>query len=581
MYNDGLISLKFKNKTCFKSEYVGFDAIKPINVIIGKNNSGKSQLLNSIEAYLNDKLGDTKYKESFCIKKEIIEKRQESVNQIYDEMSKYSQYLSINRPNFDKMLGTYTFDGEKISRIVDSKSIPLAEYVNGRYNYIATNVLEVRKYWTTNKIFRRINAERDIIPEHDTPSEINVQNITSNGAGITTILSQVYNLKKYKDNDSIIRADILNAFNKILGKDTSFIRIDVKRITDDNTSPQSKWQIYLEEEQKGLVELDNSGSGLKTILFVIINLLLIPKILNKPLSSFVFAFEELENNLHPALFRRLLSFISQKIIEEKSTLFLTTHSNIALDFFSTEKEAQIVTITHDGNSAMTKTVMSFSDKANIINDLGAKASDLLQANGIIWVEGPSDRIYINKWISMLDKNLVEGRDYQCAFYGGSLLSHFDVGSKRNEFNPKKVDLLSINHNLYIICDSDKSSRYSRYKKRVKDIREIVEKLQDTGIDAGLWITKCREIENYLTANLLNRSFKGKVDSDPKQYENLFNSNDKRDRNYLQKVLGKNSIDKLELARKVTDHMKITDFEKRFDWNMKMKELVNKIRQWNE
>lgn len=581
MYNDGLISLKFKNKTCFKSEYVGFDVIKPINVIIGKNNSGKSQLLNSIEAYLNDKLGDTKYIESFCIKKEIVEKRQESVNQIYDEMSKCSQYLPINRPNFDEMLGTYTFDGENISKIVNRKPIPIAKYIKNRYNYIATNVLEVRKYWTKEKTFIRINAERDIIPEHDTPSELQVQNITSNGAGITTILSQVYNLKKYKDNDSIIRADILNAFNKILGKDTSFIRIDVKRITDDNTSPQSKWQIYLEEEQKGLVELDNSGSGLKTILFVIINLLLIPKILNKPLSSFVFAFEELENNLHPALFRRLLSFISQKIIEEKSTLFLTTHSNIALDFFSTEKEAQIVTITHDGNSAMTKTVMSFSDKANIINDLGAKASDLLQANGIIWVEGPSDRIYINKWISMLDKNLVEGRDYQCAFYGGSLLSHLDVGSKRNEFNPKKVDLLSINHNLYIICDSDKSSRYSRYKKRVKDIREIVEKLQDTGIDAGLWITKCREIENYLTANLLNRSFKGKVDSDPKQYENLFNSNDKRDRNYLQKVLGKNSIDKLELARKVTDHMKITDFEKRFDWNMKMKELVNKIRQWNE
>lgn len=581
MYNDGLISLKFKNKTCFKSEYVGFDAIKPINVIIGKNNSGKSQLLNSIEAYLNDKLGDTKYKESFCIKKEIIEKRQESVNQIYDEMSKYSQYLSINRPIFDKMLGTYTFDGEKISRIVDSKSIPLTEYVKDRYNYIATNVLEVRKYWTTNKIFRRINAERDIIPEHDTPSEINVQNITSNGAGITTILSQVYNLKRYKDDDRTIRSDILKAFNKILGKDTSFIRIDVKRITDDNTSLQSKWQIYLEEEQKGLVELDNSGSGLKTILFVIINLLLIPKILNKPLSSFVFAFEELENNLHPALFRRLLSFISQKIIEEKSTLFLTTHSNIALDFFSTEKEAQIVTITHDGNSAMTKTVMSFSDKANIINDLGAKASDLLQANGIVWVEGPSDRIYINKWISMLDKDLVEGRDYQCAFYGGSLLSHLDADPMKSESDPKKVDLLVINRNLYIICDSDKSSKQTRYKKRVKYIRKVVEELNKSKIHAGLWITKCREIENYLTANLLNRSFKSKIKSDPSIYEDLFKGKDKNGKSCFQKVFGKNSIDKISLARKVTDNMEITDFEGRFDWEDKMKELVSTIKQWNE
>lgn len=581
MYNDGLISLKFKNKTCFKSEYVGFDVIKPINVIIGKNNSGKSQLLNSIEAYLNDKLGDTKYIESFCIKKEIVEKRQESVNQIYDEMSKCSQYLPINRPNFDEMLGTYTFDGENISKIVDRKPIPIAKYIKNRYNYIATNVLEVRKYWTTNKIFRRINAERDIIPEHDTPSEINVKNITSNGTGITTILSQVYNLKRYKDDDRIIRSDILDAFNKILGKDTSFIRIDVKRITDDNTSPQSKWQIYLEEEKKGLVELDNSGSGLKTILFVIINLLLIPKILNKPLSSFVFAFEELENNLHPALFRRLLSFISQKIIEEKSTLFLTTHSNIALDFFSTEREAQIVTITHDGNSAMTKTVMSFSDKANIINDLGAKASDLLQANGIVWVEGPSDRIYINKWISMLDKNLVEGRDYQCAFYGGSLLSHWDAYPMKSEFDPKKVDLLFINRNLYIICDSDKSSKQALYKKRVKYIRKVVEELNDSKIHAGLWITKCREIENYLTANLLNRSFRSKIKSDPGIYEDLFKSKDKDVKSYLQKVFGKNSIDKISLARRVTDNMEITDFKGRFDWEDKMKELVSTIKQWNE
>lgn len=33
--------------------------------------------------------------------------------------------------------------------------------------------------------------------------------------------------------------------------------------------------------------------------------------------------------------------------------------------------------------------------ADALDDLGVKASDLLQANGIIWVEGPSDRAYIH------------------------------------------------------------------------------------------------------------------------------------------------------------------------------------------
>ena len=33
----------------------------------------------------------------------------------------------------------------------------------------------------------------------------------------------------------------------------------------------------------------------------------------------------------------------------------------------------------------------------MLNDLDVRASDLLQSNGIIWVEGPSDRIYIKRW----------------------------------------------------------------------------------------------------------------------------------------------------------------------------------------
>ena len=38
-------SIYFKGHTCFKNEWSGFDTIKPINVIIGRNNSGKSHLL--------------------------------------------------------------------------------------------------------------------------------------------------------------------------------------------------------------------------------------------------------------------------------------------------------------------------------------------------------------------------------------------------------------------------------------------------------------------------------------------------------------------------------------------------------
>jgi len=43
-------SVKFKGYRCFKNDWAGFEAIKPINVIIGRNNSGKSHLLDLVAA---------------------------------------------------------------------------------------------------------------------------------------------------------------------------------------------------------------------------------------------------------------------------------------------------------------------------------------------------------------------------------------------------------------------------------------------------------------------------------------------------------------------------------------------------
>ncbi|MCC7249338.1 MAG: AAA family ATPase, partial [Lysobacter sp.] len=41
-------SLKFRGHGCFVSEWAGFDRIKPVTLIIGRNNSGKSQLLDLV-----------------------------------------------------------------------------------------------------------------------------------------------------------------------------------------------------------------------------------------------------------------------------------------------------------------------------------------------------------------------------------------------------------------------------------------------------------------------------------------------------------------------------------------------------
>jgi len=47
--------LKFKGHLCFQSEWAGFDEIRLINVIIGRNNCGKSCLLDLIELVATEK----------------------------------------------------------------------------------------------------------------------------------------------------------------------------------------------------------------------------------------------------------------------------------------------------------------------------------------------------------------------------------------------------------------------------------------------------------------------------------------------------------------------------------------------
>ena len=51
-------SIRFKGHTCFKTGWSGFDTVKPINVIIGRNNSGKSHLLDLVETLCSGRFNE-------------------------------------------------------------------------------------------------------------------------------------------------------------------------------------------------------------------------------------------------------------------------------------------------------------------------------------------------------------------------------------------------------------------------------------------------------------------------------------------------------------------------------------------
>jgi AAA15 family ATPase/GTPase len=162
-----------------------------------------------------------------------------------------------------------------------------------------------------------------------------------------------------------------------------------KRVGTPSGPKDEYWEIYIREKGHNPVPLSETGSGIKTVLLVLLNLVVYPKlILNKPLSDFMFAFEELENNLHPAVQRRLFLYLRRLAENEGCHFFLTTHSNVVIDLFGTDRLAQILHVTHDRTCARVQTISTYLHKRNVLQDLEIRASDLLQSNVVVWVEGP-------------------------------------------------------------------------------------------------------------------------------------------------------------------------------------------------
>lgn len=490
-------SLRASNFKCFGAEPQGFDDIKPINLIIGRNNSGKSTLLdllavaastsphipesswhagNTPELISETALSDTELAQVFL--------PNVSGGEIGDNHS------VMRRPLLGARIKVaLSWRAGEINRF---RSVDVSLRSHGRPELAALPEYAARlsNLPDRNRLrglaFRRLLAERNIKPEPDDSSLV----IEGDGHGATNLIQSFLN--KAHLPSQLVEVTLLEALDTVFGPDGRFTRILCQ-----HHATQNNWEIYLEEAGKGRIPLSLSGSGLKTIVLALCFVHLLPVVEKSPLKGFIFAFEELENNLHPALQRRLLSYLAELAVTQEFPLFLTSHSNVAIELFSKRQDAQIVHVTHNGRTAATRTVRAYVDRKGLLDDLDVRASDLLQSNGVIWVEGPSDRIYVNRWIELWSGgDLVEGNHYQCVFYGGRLLAH--LNAEALEEGEQGVAILQVNRNAALVIDSDKRDAATTVNKTKLRLLAEME-----SIDALGWITDGREIENYIPAEAIS------------------------------------------------------------------------------
>lgn len=202
--------------------------------------------------------------------------------------------------------------------------------------------------------------------------------------------------------------------------------------------------------------------------------------------------EEPETHLHPESLRTLMAVIKRVL---KGQSFITTHSPVLLD---TKIASQVYRIEYDGAKSAALRCKGLSDYYGILDDLGVRPSDLLQANVVIWVEGPTDRMFLKKCLALRKSPWHEGLHYLIAWYGGALLSHVTAGQEGDEL----VDLLRLCRKVAVVCDSDKGREEETLSPAKERIRK---KVKSAG---GLcWITSGREIENYFPDSVLARTYR--------------------------------------------------------------------------
>lgn len=573
-------SLSVRHFKSFGSNGFTIDGIRNINLVVGRNNVGKSSVLDAVRYLCGNFTTNPSHSHkgtspSFTIALSIGDGISRSmfpettsggwiggnhwaaVGKPLSESGIRVRISGKSKPSFEELIPGKELLTKKVTAGYNQNySLVDYEHFQSALKSVAERVQNPFANWST----LRIAAERDVNRE----ARSSVLELSENGSGLTNIIAKVITSANY--DSGIVEKEYLNRVNSILAPDLLIDSVSVQEHDD------SSWEIFFDEGEKGRISLSNSGSGIKTVLLVVAATFLLPRLGLTKNEGIIFLIEEPENNLHPALQRRLASYLFDVVEGGKNKIIVTSHSSAIIDAFATQKESQIIHVSSRDGQTITNVVDSQSSRRGILDELDARASDILLSNGVIWVEGPSDRIYINRWIELATSGEIrEGLHYQCVFYGGRLLSHLAADIDEGRTDPDYINIFHVSRNAAIIIDSDRKSE----KCPINATKErIAAEITDSG---GLrWITHGREIENYLAGSLLSK-FDARMNRELGRYEEI--------EEYLKDTLGDQDGARLirsksQFAALVSEIMEVEDIGASAPLAEHLNELISEIRRWN-
>jgi hypothetical protein len=192
-------------------------------------------------------------------------------------------------------------------------------------------------------------------------------------------------------------------------------------------------------------------------------------------SNPLIAIEEPENHLHPRLQKTFVREAKELVSTEKQ-IFLSTHSPFIFDLVNL---SSIWFVYKDGLEGKVQNVASLEGINTVLEQLGVKPSDLLLANGILVVEGPTDKEVYADWAGKIGKH-----------FGRASIIIIDAegaGNIQKYLSSEAVQKTCIR--TYALCDQNSEGRV---RKAVKGIVS----------EENIFALKNGDIEDYYPRELV-------------------------------------------------------------------------------
>jgi len=515
-------------------------------VLIGKNDQGKSSVLEALDIFLNEGKGIVKIDQNdLNIKAQKEGESEFRIGVVFDD---YPEKLVIDSTNETSLKDEYLlnekgyleiwkrFKGIKLQEVYircyhpsnnDTLKQLLTKKTKELQNFVEEKNIPVSD---KRKAAELRKAIRDYYEKIEGRLILSTIDITIESEGLKEIWEKlkryipVYALfhadRKNVDQDSEIqdplrvkieqifnRSDVQEILNNI-GKQinteiTNFAHSTVeqyKKLTNSNTEiikpeipdvSELKWK----DVYKGIgykttndVPLNKRGSGIRRIVLLSSFLADVENKSNEnSIENIVYAIEEPETSLHPDLQIRLINALYELVNHSKCQVIITTHSPALIRHFETSQ----IRFLEQENGIVKVSLFSEPIMSKIINSMGILPS---VGKVMICVEGKNDESFLLN-LNQSIKELKEIIDLQENIRSNIIAIILMNGSNLKDWIDRYA-LKNTNAIEFHLYDRDDDNKYQKAIDSVKKRKD----------GSKAFLTRKREIENYVPKYLLEKGF---------------------------------------------------------------------------